>query len=239
MKFKQWLNESMSVYVADRPYHNDLNDIDDLANYLKRKVFYIPIEPKLSPEQFEKIRDGGAWSHHIIAPDGKYYTDGTQVINFYTTGLEEFLPQMIKGIKYYLDELGVKYGPFKEDKSGMFKGNVIRIPILQFDADKNTPPLLNLSNQNAIEIFANLLKFPFKDGEFPNIPVGELYRRIESLEKFDLQLHARDPFMSKRKGGATFYNSGQSYDDIKRKLEQIKKIAEWAIKNHYNEIKVI
>ena len=44
MKFKQWLNESMSVYVADRSYQDDLNDIDD----------YIPIEPNLSPEQFEK-----------------------------------------------------------------------------------------------------------------------------------------------------------------------------------------
>lgn len=240
--FKNWLslNEGMSIYVADRDYRNDLNNIDDLAEYLKRKVYY-PLENKLSKEQINKLRTGGSAGHGIIAPDGSYYHGEDQVINFYTSGLEEFVPTILKGIKYYLDELKVKYGQFKEEKSNMFKSNVIRIPILQFNTSKNTPPLMNLSNQNAFELFGNILKFKFdnENGTFDDIPVGELYRRIEGLEQDQIQLHARDPYTTKYDKGATFHYGGQNEEDIKRKLEQIKKIAKWAMDNHYDKIKLI
>lgn len=149
--FNEWmsLRESMSVYVDGHDHQNDINDLDDIANQIKKKVLY-PAWDKLTPEDQENVKKGGSAQHSMITPDGDYYGDGKLLINFYSAGWpEQMLPNIINGIKYFLDEMKVKYGPFETNQSGMYNSPVVRIPILQFNATENSPPLLNLSNVNA------------------------------------------------------------------------------------------
>src|SRR5690606_37162048 len=146
--FKEWyeLRESMSVYTQDRDFQSDIRDLDDIANVLINKLIY-PLWNKLSEEQKQDIIKGESNSHGFIVPDGDYYLDPKhQVLNFYTKGWpENILSNITQGIKYYLDEMGIKYGEFKTEQSGMYRSPVIRIPILQFSATKNIPPNLNMS----------------------------------------------------------------------------------------------
>jgi len=236
--FLEWLqqiNESMSIYVSGHPYHDDINDLDDLANLLKRKVLY-PAWDKLPPEAQEAVRSGGSGQHMMLTPDGSYYNNQEEILNFYTTGWGEMIPRLVQGMKYFMDELGVKYGEFKVENSGMFGGEVVRIPILKWSKSANTPPLLNMSNANAHLIFGELLKFSGEEGAY-SISSADLYRKIEELEKHQLDLHARDDY-SVQKNGSTNYHFGLSSGDILSRLEQIKKIAKWALNNHYDQIHV-
>lgn len=238
--FIEWLqqiNESMSIYVSGHDYHGDINDIDDLAEQLKRKVLYAAFD-KLPPEQQKMVRDGGSMHHGMLTPDGSYYSNQEEVLNFYTAGWGEMIPRLVQGIKYYLDELGVKYGEFKVEKSGMFGSEVMRIPILQWAKSKNTPPLLNMANANARLIFGELLGFPGDEGGYSDISPADLYRKIEELEKHQLDIHARDAYTAKPKNGPTMIHGGLSSGDISSRLEQIKQIAKWALDNHYDQIYV-
>jgi len=237
MEWLQQINESMSIYVSGHDYQDDINDLDDLANQLKRKVLY-PALDKLSPEQQKAVQAGGAMQHQMLIPDGSYYSDHEEVLNFYTAGWGEMIPKLIQGMKYFMDELGVKYGKFKVEKSGMFGSEVIRIPILQWAKSKNTPPLLNMTNANARLIFGELLGFPGDEGGYSDISPADLYRKIEDLEKHQLDIHARDAYTTQYKGGATIHHGGLSSEDISIRLEQIKKIAKWALDNHYGQIYV-
>jgi hypothetical protein len=235
-KFSQWLNESMTVSIQDHDHHNDIKNLDDLANFLKRKVYY-PLENKLSPEELENIRNGGSTSHMIITPDGGYYNGENNIINFYSHGLEKYYNTIMNGIKYYLDELKIKYGPFKIDTSGMFQNQVTRIPIINFKPSDNAAPMINLSNANAYLIFNNLLGFHPDDGGF-TIPAVDLLRKIEEIEKDQIDLHARDPYSTKTQNGPTFHHMGLDSAAITQRLNIIKNIAQWAIQNHYDTISV-
>jgi len=235
--FTEWLNESMSIYVSGHEYHNDINGLDDLAEQLKRKVLYKAWD-KLPPEKQKEVQDGGAMHHGMLTPDGSYYGEGKEVLNFYTAGWGELIPTLVQGIKYFLDELHVKYGPFKVEKSGMFGSEVMRIPILSWKQTENTPPLLNMSNTNAHLIFGELLGFPGEEGGYSDISPADLYRKIEELEKHQLDIHAREPYSTKQKTGPTVHYGGLSSEDIAARLEQVKRVAKWALDNHFDSIYV-
>lgn len=237
MEWLQQINESMSIYVSGHDYHDDINDFDDLAYQLKQKVLY-PAWNKLSDDKQKAVQAGGAMQHQMLIPDGSYYSDHEEVLNFYTAGWGEMIPTLIQGMKYFMDELGVKYGEFKVEKSGMFGSEVIRIPILQWAKSKNTPPLLNMANANARLIFGELLGFPGDEGGYSDISPADLYRKIEDLEKHQLDIHARDAYTTQYKGGATIHHGGLSSEDILIRLEKIKEIAKWALDNHYGQIHV-
>ena len=238
IEWLQQLNESMSVYVSGHEYHQDINNLDDLAEQLKQKVLYVAWN-KLPPDQQQAVQAGGSVQHGMLIPDGSYYNSEKQeVLNFYTAGWGKMIPNLIQGIKYYLDELGVKYGEFKAEKSGMFNSEVVRIPILQWSKSKNAPPLLNLANANARLIFGELLGFPGDEGGYSDISPADLYRKIEELERHQLDIHARDAYTMKPKNGPTMMHGGLSSEDISSRLEQIKQIAKWALANHYDQIYV-
>ncbi len=234
--FLEWvrnLNESVSIYVHGHDYNTNINDLDDLSRHLQRKLID-PFWNKLTPEQQKNVIP----HYEMLTPDGSYYTKGYEILNFYTKGLDEkLISTLIRGIKYYLDELKVKYGPFKTEKSGMYESDVVRIPILKWEKTKNNPPLLNLSNDNARVIFIDLLGLSRSNEGYFSISPTDLYRKIEELDKEKIDIHAREPFSSKSKG-VNFYSGGLSSNDILQRLEQLKKIAKWAMNNHYDEIYV-
>ena len=98
--------------------------------------------------------------------------------------------------------------------------------------------MLNLANANARLIFGELLGFPGDEGGYSDISPADLYRKIEELERHQLDIHARDAYTMKPKNGPTMMHGGLSSEDISSRLEQIKQIAKWALDNHYDQIYV-
>lgn len=234
--FFEWieLNEGMSVMVSSHDYSSQINNIEDVNYFLLKKVIY-PAYEKLESADKARIQ-----VHNVLAPDGDYYSHGLLVLNFYTNGWGNKVNDVISGIRYYLDELGVKYDTFKTEKSGMFKGDVVRIPITSISKTSNNAPSLDMSNSNAILIFRDILKIRGNDNDsgFYNINVRDLYQKIENLRDDDIKLHAKDPYSSQVTGGPQVIHGGLNFNDIKLRLNEIKKIALWAMKNHYDTINV-
>lgn len=218
--------------VSNHDYSNQINNIEDVNTFLLKKVVYPAYEKLESPDK-DKIR-----VHDVLAPDGDYYSHGLLVLNFYINGWGDKAKDVISGIHYYLNELGVKYDAFKTEKSGMFEGNVVRIPITSIPKTSNNAPSLDMSNSNAILIFRDILHVRGNDSGFFDINVRDLYQKIESLRDDDIKIHAKDPYSSQITGGPQVIHGGLNFNDIKLRLNEIKKIALWAIKNHYDTIHV-
>jgi len=227
--FLEWLelNESMSVYIKGYDYQNNIKDLDDLSWFLIRNV--------INPIEKERIKSGSedeGWPvEYPISPDGSYYESGNLVLNFYTTGWsKESIDKIVKGIKYYLDQLVIKYAPPKQpEKSGKYKGKVIRIPILSMRKTKGAPPQLNMANDNAVLIIKDLLGLSL-DGFSPR----DLLIKIDNLDDDLIDIHKRDPYMTR--GKSTVYWGGLSKDDIWKRIEILKQIAKWSIENGYEEL---
>ena len=234
--FNEWLQlrESMNVYIQDYDSQNDVNDLYELGDHLARKIVH-PLWEKLTPEQKEAVRAGGNLHHQTITLDG----DGEQ-LSFYAAGWPEpMVKTILQAIKYYLDEMGVEYGPIKgPEQSGMFKSAVYRVPILKFSGPQDAPPPLNLANANARVIFSDLLKYPDNDEGFFNIDVRELLMKIQQVERDQTELHQRDPYSVTQQHGATMHMGGLSADGIEQRLAVLKQICQWAIAHHYDKIYV-
>ncbi len=232
------LQESMDLYIKGHDTHNQIDDVDDLAHYLKYNTFD-KMWSKMTPEEQEEIRKGGSMHHWVISPDGSFYKDGTPVINFYTTGFTpERKKQMLQGIEFYLKELGIPMGQIQTNTSNMYGGEVIRIPIGQIPK-KDTPARLNMSNQNAITIFRDLLNYPEDpEGGFFGISAADLLIKIDNLPDYMSQVHQRDPYDKKGKTGPRMIDFGLSADAIQQRLDIIRQIAQWAVKNGHSELYV-
>ncbi|MCK9459603.1 MAG: hypothetical protein M0R80_08190 [Proteobacteria bacterium] len=231
--FNEWLQlrESMNVYIQDYDSQNDVNDLYELGDHLARKITR-PLWEKLTPEEQKAVRDGGSMYHQTITLDG----NGEQ-LSFYPAGWPEpMVKTILQAIKYYLDEMGVEYAPFKKEQSGAFKGEVYRVPILKFSGPQDAPPPLNLANANARVIFSDLLKYPDNDGGFFDIDVRELLMRIQQVERDQTELHQRDPYSVTQHGGATMHVGGLSANGIEQRLAVLKQICQWAIAHHYDKI---
>jgi hypothetical protein len=235
--FYEWtsLNESMNVYVQDYDFSNDVADTFELANWLQKNTVY-KLWDDLTDEQQQTVQQKNMPSQ-IITTDGQ----DDNVLNFYTAGWPETLKQeIIKQVKALLDQKGIKYGPFKEEKSGMLDSNVVRMPILQMKATENAPPDINMANANAMLIFRDLLGFKGDEGGFSDIGAYELLTAVDRIKKNPhlMDIHARDPYQSQTPGGPQMYHGGLDKDSIARRLDQIGQIAQWAISNGYQKLYV-
>lgn len=238
ISFNEWMNlcEGMSIYVKDHDYGSQVVNIEDIASQLKRFVFY-PIWNSIPPEEQAAVKKGGSGTHDTISPDGSFYTDGTQVLNVYTAGWSpQSIQKMIQGIKYYLDEMKVKYGQFKNEKSQMFKTDVIRIPILQFRKTQNPPPEMHLSNATARMIFQDILGINDDgDGSSYEISAADLLMKIGTAQSTAF-LHTQEPEVSQEPGHAMMISGGMDEEGLKHRLNILEKIAQWAISNGYTTI---
>ncbi|RTK96131.1 MAG: hypothetical protein EKK64_04840 [Neisseriaceae bacterium] len=238
--FKNWLylNEGMSVSVVGHSEEDVIRDLDSICNNIREKLV-VPLWNKLPEESKKQIQKAGGLSSGTIVPDGSYYETGEQVINLYTNGWpEEFVPKLLSGLKYYLDSLKIKYGPFKQEQSGLFGGDVVRVPVLSFDKTKNVPTPLHLNNLNAKLIFSDILGFAGDESGYGEIPPEELLFKIDSYEREKLAIHARDAFGQKTKNGPQYFQGGIDIEGIESRLQTIRSIAKWAIDNHYSGISV-
>jgi hypothetical protein len=239
-KFIEWLDlrESMDLYVSGFEYPQETETLLDLCHYLFRNVID-RFWQKMTPEQQARFRNQGR-AIETISPDTSSSDafGSTGIINFYMGGIDPALrPKMLQGVKYYLDELGVKYGPFKEESDGS-DIRVVRIPILHNEPKKHDMPAkLNMANANAHLIFGQLLGFPDEGGSYSFSARDVMVKIDGALKELDIQKAARPTTVEKGKG-ATVYSMGLSADDIKMRLGKIREIAKWAIEKGYDQLYV-
>lgn len=191
------LQETMDVMVKGFNYERELNRLDELTNYLIDKVL-LPIVKALPPDQlnyFNKNKIGPVYD--MLTPDGSYWSGpskGTGVINFYISGfarnnikeiLNDVVKQILRGVVNECNKLKVKVGKFTLENSGVYKSQVIRIPIVKNNVSPTQgPPKLNMANDNMIHILKNILQIDSDDdsGSLFNIKTDELIDSILSLE---------------------------------------------------------
>lgn len=273
---RQIVNESMNVYIKGANYKRT-DDLHSLAYHLIDKCLS-PVVNNLPSDQVQYFKKNGVQYYETIVPDGSFYSGeggGTGILNFYISGLTtQSLKEVLKSIFQELRKLKIHWGKIKKEKSGMYKSEVIRIPIKRNDGKYTGPPELNLANRNAYHIFHNILQFEGTDSF--HMTAQELKDRIESLQNdkdwvksnqikpTDTKIDPKDqdttgdewkqdsnqedpdenPYdklakdISSNLGGARFISGGYDENTIWSRLKQIWEIADWAIKNGYNQIYV-
>lgn len=230
--FKNWLLETVNIRVKDYDDLQEINNLDDISNSINNGVIR-PLFDKISPEIQAKISKRVP-AYQLITPDGDYYLNPkNSVLNFYSGDWPpDILQKAIHGIKYYLDNYKVKYGEFKTDQSKLFGGEVIRIPILGMSFNKNNLGELNIANEMSTIIFNDILNFPIEQKEFD---ARDIIIKIDNLSDFQINNNTQEPYMI-QKGQASTYHGGVDEERIKRILNRLKEVANWAIANHYDTI---
>jgi hypothetical protein len=88
-------------------------------------------------------------------------------------------------------------------------------------------------------IFTDILGFKGIDDYHYVISARDLLMKIDNLPDFAADANARSANISYGSGGSKFIGFQYSGDQIRNRLEQIRKIAIWAIENHYDTIQVV
>lgn len=116
--FSEWLarrlDEGMTLFIQDYDRPASLHRLGDLASQLDARVGR-PMEAKL-PAEAREAAVGQRPGYDIFAADDLKDDERDGVINFYCGGWpREAVARAVSGAKYFLDEMGVKYGPFREE----------------------------------------------------------------------------------------------------------------------------
>lgn len=116
--FTEWLNrrldESMTLYIQDYERPASMHRLGEIARMLETRVV-APLEKKLPPDAEAKAKSARPGYETVSADDLKDdQAEGD--LNFYCYGWPRpLIDKALSGIRYFLDEIGVKYGPFREE----------------------------------------------------------------------------------------------------------------------------
>lgn len=266
---------SLTLYIKDFNSNNEFKDILSIAYKLNSLLFDVWMD-KDDKDYFSEFNVSVPTSDIITIDGNSDAFDTTGVINFYTSGINPSrVSAIINKILEFLTQSNIKVGKLKEEKSGLFDSQVVRIPVLnnpkgQEELARDKPPEINMANNNAFFIFNTILKYDrdlWDDGSFD---ANELLKRITYFEgeeklqegqyagqsaiitkmpSIDKQEQGQDQDQDNdqwKKEGPSFEdmlngkNAISNYDEatIRSKLEGLKKVCEWAIKNGYQELYV-
>lgn len=233
--YKELLNESMTVTVADKDYEQqDLQDLLGISQLYMRKVID-PIFFNLSKEDQLYFRENRK-AMDFFTPDGGDEFKATGVINFYTTGFKpETVEKMLKGVKYYASEMNIVLGNIsKPEQSRIYPtSQVIRISVIKNNNLDNFEkiPEVQLSYDNAILIFGRLLALPdFEEGyTIAAIDLLKLIEKVEVKDKQDGEFLYRYSRPTSVDGNMT--TGGITPEYLRRKLSELKQLCNYAIDN--------
>jgi hypothetical protein len=220
---------------------DNINNINDLGTALlygdrdiKGSSITEFIKSNLSEQEFEEWKNNKIYE--FITMDGSEFEAAEGNINFYTVGFpEKIIPKVISFIKYFIGEYNFKLTsePYKE-RSNLHESDVIRFPVqIVTNKESENIPEVNLSNRNASIILINILKYPESVLEDHQINSRELLMKIENIEDNEKKLKS---YVVKNVNDR-FTVLGLSEERIKRILFDLKKLAQYAVDNHFTYIK--
>lgn len=168
---------SMTLYIEDFPYTNDLTKLGNLT-YEATRILYPYIKEFLNDQQFK------SWSDKThtewFTPDGDDYFKNTGIINLYLPTLsQEQIDLVTQTAKNILQKLNVEVSKTKQDISSAYGFNTVRFLI-----NKNNnkapiaPPEISLANTNAYHIFRDILGYQEDLWDAGSFDLEELKKRI-------------------------------------------------------------
>lgn len=220
--FSNFFHESTTVSVqgadTDQP-HN----IQYLAHYLHDNILH-------SVPDYKNATHTGT---NPIDIDGLDTNNRKGIINFYTKGITQ-VDKVLAAIKYFLGNINVKFGQPKHDKSNLFTNeDVIRIPILGMQPT-NPPPELNIANANAEILFHQILNYPSTlNINMDSINARELLMKLGYVNDLTINQNIRNS-----QKGKNWLDMRLNAEQIKRYVQELEKIAKWAIDNDYDTIQL-
>jgi len=239
--------ESMNFLIKDYDYDQP-NNIMKMGFIIQREVLNDIFRNKMTPEQREKFYNERALE--IFAPDGNSAFEQKGILNFYINGIpEEFINEILNGIKTILPKYGVKLLGIKREKSNTFNSEVIR---LSLDIPKiNVAPEMNVANGNAATLL-EFLGYDIEQGDMGSInfqtelPIRELLSRIAIAEDkltraFDMPDTGRTVNPEPEYGKpiqTNIYLRELGKNDLKRYLERLKGMAKYAQEKGYDTISI-
>jgi hypothetical protein len=177
--------------------------------------------------------------HHreFIAMDGLEPDDTEGNINFYTVGLpERIIPKIVSFIKYHIEEYNFKLTsePYRE-KSKKFESDVIRFPV-QINQIFEKIPEVNLANTTTRIILIDLLQYPESVlRDYEKLNAREFLIKIETVEDDERRIQSST---TKTSTNNNFTSLGLTEERIKRILSELKRLAQYAIDNHFSYIQI-
>ena len=237
----------MTLSVEGENYEGKDNDeMLGMSFTLSRKIID-PIYSKLSDDD-KKYFDTNR-PMEILVPDGGDEFKETGQFNFYTSGFKpDTIKKIIDAIKYYAKEYNLTLGSIRgPEQSKMYKGQVIRIPVLNNgNVGKTTSaPELNLSNVNMVLIFNKVLGYKdFSSSDGDTFNSADLITRVNTVldnaEKDEEYLYrvARPASIDSGPSKVTMITGGADPEYIIEKLRAIKNVCEYAIEHGRQNVSV-
>jgi len=224
-KFYEWfLNESVTFQVSDISSDQQTEDCHGLCWKLASKVRQMFLDD--FSVAFESSRID---FYDLITPDGDYYSNGSEEINFYAGYFPEgSRKKILDAIVYLLPEFNMKLnGTVRSDTSSMRNIMVYRIPVISSN-NSDPAPELNVSNANAVEIL-NMLNI---GGDLcGSISVRELNMKLSTITDFHKGMSLRST-----EKGSNFVSYGLDMKQLERYVDSLEKMVAWALKNNYDTI---
>jgi hypothetical protein len=231
-RFGDFIVETVNITIADQPLEEELENIHDIAWFLRRKIYY---DFASSFDEAVKEQISEALRSDAITPDGGEHFKEVGTLNFYTVRYpKDLIPNTLSYIKYILKEHNIEIGETRTDREDE-KTAVIRIPVISNEAVEEDPaPMVNLSNSNAKFIFCEILNM---DEEYHNgsCSVYELMIKVK-LAVVNLHKHPEQSSYSQTKSNIYTPVNGQDY--IKHVLKRLEELATWANENGYISINI-
>lgn len=252
--FEAYLKESITMWIPDAE-ENAPDETDTILEICHRLISN-PVGHRWWEKfsEFEKQHFQQNRPPEVFSPDGNDAFEPNGTLNMYIKGFtDEMLQKVLSEVQPYLDQIDADItGPSAPEQSGMMRSQVMRWVINNNKSAASDIPQVNMSNGNMRKIIRDVLGYEDFDysGEFKP---SELLLRINNLTDANVQSGIREPYDSadepvdpyeqalrQQQGGsgvgARVINSGLSDSDIRRRLDQVAQLAQWAVDNGYDEI---
>jgi hypothetical protein len=230
------LAESMDVYIKGYDYQNQLDTLSDIKYYIQRHATQYLIE-LIGEEKLEEYR-----TYNFFEYDGGSSPyDDRGIINFYIWDMpEELVKHTFMYIQKLMKEKDILIMPRPIEPSNSMKSKVLRMEVhpQKIKNEEDFAPEINMSNANAFYFFTEVLKYSTKEFQYGEFKVKDLMTRIEfAMNNMDLADYQDKPEVSKT-GNITHYKMGYDQKAVNDRLNLMKELCQYAIKNNYDTIMV-
>jgi hypothetical protein len=221
---------SMDLYIEGYQQPEEMNNILDASFNLKRKLLY----EVLTEKELQLYSKEGA-PYDVLDIDGDSQFDATQgILNFYSYQYPEHkLNAALNALKYFAKEINSEVTKITGPERQGQKNEVYRIYIkMTPQQNKDEPPRINMANANAYKLFQGILNFNVDEP----MDAWQIIARIDRIFQAQLEEFETETTTEKGEQGATYVNMGTSMEYMKRRLEEIKQVAQWAVNNNYQKL---
>ena len=222
---------SVTFWIDDTDKISQPMNLLDICEDIKNFIYYEA-----------KIGENTGIIFDSIEPDTSRseYDGPLGYINFYLYNTNVDISYVEEAINMYNASRfnKIKIAVRGEDESGVRKGNVIRLEVIENNTvNFEQIPIMNLSNANA-RILLYLLRNEgvsnISDDLMGQININELKNAIMDIESNDfvLQTYTRDTTIDQEEGKPTMIDFGTNIEQIKRYFENLKQMINYIEQNN-------